>query len=292
MGLPTDPIPNSATKPAPYGMLKVCLIVLTIAVAWTVMIIASATQQDTPDAFAWLRKIGGLLFLAAIGTSYWAKRTWSEIIRVEAEPTLRQKHRWFVLKASVGICVVLLLAAEEGARMGTHIRHVKKIENLAAQLNALAPKSTPTKQRFVHIARQATPTMTDYLQRCDKLEPVLNDYESNLQDGNRVLNQVLAELQQLKGDQGYGVLIPTFTVLQSVTRKDLESAAVFRKEVDYAKQLAAFATPDDQTRFYKANILPIKNDQNRIANEELAILKDAKAHGVDLPELYREAGIQ
>lgn len=263
MGLPTQPIPNSATKPAPYGMLKVSLTLMTIALAWGVMVIASATQLGTE----WLKKIGGFLLLATIGSGYWVRRTWSEITSIEAEPTFRRKHRSFVLKAVFAICAVLLLAAEEGIRAGTHVRHVKKIVTLTQQLEALAPKKASTKQQFVQIARQATPTMPEYIQRCGKLETVLNDYESDLRDGDRVLGQVLEELQQLKADRGYVAMIPMFTVLQSVTRKDLETARAFRKEADYGKQLAAL-TPDDQMRFYKAKILPVKSDENRIANEE------------------------
>jgi hypothetical protein len=288
MGLPTQPIPNSA-KAAPYGMLKVSLILMTVAVAWGVLVIASATQLGTD----WLKNVGGFILLAAIGAGYWAKRTWSEIIRIETEPTFRQKHRSFAWKAGIAICAVLLLAAEEGIRVGTHGRHVRKIVALTKELEALDKKSAPTTQRFVQIARQATPTMPEYIQRCNNLEAVLNDYESNLRDGDRVLGQALEELQQLKADKGYAKMIPLFTVLQNMERKGLESARAFRKEVDYAKQLAALATPDDQTRFYKANILPAKKDENRIANEELGILKDAKARGVNLPEsMYREAGIQ
>lgn len=287
MGLPTQPIPNSATKPAPYGMLKVSLILLTIAAAWAVIVIASATQVGTD----WLKRISGLLLLATIGTGYWAKRMWSEILRIEAEPTFRRKHRSFALKAMIAICAVLLLVAEEGIRVGTHVRHVKKIEALTEQLEALAPKSVPTKQQFVQIARQATPTMAEYIHRCSKLEPVLNDYESNLRDGDRLLGQVLEELQHLKADRGYAAIIPMYAVIQTITRKDLESARAFRKEVDYGKQLAAL-TPDDQVRFYKTNILPVKSDEKRIANEEIDILKDAKAHDIALGDLYREVGIQ
>lgn len=287
MGLPAQPIANNATKPAPYGMLKVSLILMTIAVAWGVMVIASATQLGTD----FLKKIGGLLLLATIGTGYWAKRTWSEIVRIEAEPTFRQKHLSFVLKAIIAICAVLLVAGEEGMRVGTHVRHVKKIMVLTEQLNGLAPKSAQAKQQFVQISRQATPTMAEYIRRCGKLEPVLNDYESNLRDSDRVLGEVLEELQQLKADRGYAAMIPMLTALQSITRKDLESARAFRRELDYGKQLVALPL-DDQMRFYKANILPIKIDEKRIANEEIEILKDAKAHGIDLGELYREVGIQ
>ena len=128
---------------------------------------------------------------------------------------------------------------------------------------------------------------------CSKLEAVLNDYESNLRGGDRVVGQSSDELRHLKADRGYAQMIPMFTVIQSLVRRDLESAGAFRKEVDYARQLAALATPDDQMRFYKANILAIKSDEKRIAKEEIEILKHAKAHGVILPEsLYREVGIQ
>lgn len=287
MGLPTQPIPNSATKPAPYGMLKVSLILMTIAFAWGVMVITSATQLGAD----WLKKIGGLVLLAMIGTGYWVKRTWSAIIRIETEPTFRRKHRSFVLKAIIAVCVVLLLAAEEGIRVGTHVRHLKKIDILAEQIESLGPKIAPTKQQFVQLAWQATPTMAEYIQRCGKLEPVLNDYESKLLDGDRMLSQALEEIQQVKAYRGWAAMIPTLTVMQGINRKDLELVRAFRKEVDYGKQLAAL-TPDDQIRFYKANILPVKSDEKRIGNEEIKILKDAKARGINLGELYREVGVQ
>lgn len=76
-----------------------------------------------------------------------------------------------------------------------------------------------------------------------------------------MLGQVLNELQQLKAHSGYAALIPMFTILGSVTRKDLESAGAFRKEVDYAKQLASLGSPNNQMRFYKANILATKDDE-------------------------------
>ncbi len=81
--------------------------------------------------------------------------------------------------------------------------------------------------------------------------------------------------------------------MQKLIGKDIESARAFRKEVDYARQLAQMSTSEDQIRFYKANILPVKADEKQIANEEVQILTDAKARGVNLPEaLYREAGLK
>jgi len=191
------------------------------------------------------------------------------------------------------ICAVLVLVAVVGSYLGIRAGHFARIELLTAQFGALGVKGVPAKQRFIQIARRETPTMPEYIQRCSELETALNQYEPNLQEGDRLLGPMLEELQYLKADAGYAKLIPMARVLQNVFRKDMESARAFRKEVDYARQLAALPSSEDRARFYKANVLPAKDDEDRIANEEIEILKDAKARGIRLPEsMYREVGIQ
>ncbi|HXL23235.1 MAG TPA: hypothetical protein VOA78_12255 [Candidatus Dormibacteraeota bacterium] len=287
------PPPNvSGSERAPYGSFIFSLVLFTVGLVGAVFSLAFATAQGSPDTFDSLRRDGAWI-VGLIGTAIWAQRTWSQIVRVEAVPTFRQKHRSFMMEAGAAICVALGSAAMVGGYLGIRAGHFARIKLLTQQFDTFAAKGPPAKQKFVLIARRETPTMPEYIQRCSELEAALNDYEPNLREGDRLIGQTLEELQYLKADAGYAKLIPMATALQSVLHKDLESAPAFRKEVDYAKRLAALSTPEDRERFYRANILPVKDDEDRIANEEIEILRDARAHGVKLPEsMYREAGIQ
>jgi hypothetical protein len=291
MGTDTS-IQDSASKPAPYGNFIFSLICMTLAVAGGVFIIAAATAQGTPDAFDKLTKGSGW-FVGMIGTGYWARHKWSEIMSIEADAMFRQKHRSFVMRAGVAICAVLVVAAAYGSYLGNRAGHSATLDSVTEQISALGVSGAPFKQRFIQTARRDTPTMPEYIQRCADLESALNGYEPTLRKMDNLLSETVGELKYLNADARYAKLTPMATVLQNVVRKDLESARAFRKEIDYARQLAALTSPEDRARFYKANIVPAKDEEEKIANDEVEILRAAKARGVNLPEsMYHEAGVQ
>ncbi len=193
----------------------------------------------------------------------------------------------------MAICAVLGLAAAYGSYLGNRAGHSAKLHSLSEQISALGIKGAPVKLRFIQNVRRETSTMPEYLQRCVDLESVLNEYEPALLMLDSLLSETAGELKYLNADARYAKLTPMVTVLQNIGRKDIESARAFRKEIEYAKKLAAISISDDRARFYKANIVPTKDDEERIANDEIEILKDAKARGVDLPEsMYSEVGIK
>src|SRR6266478_992636 len=178
MGLPTQPPISGTTdsRPAQYGTFIFSLICMTLALAGGVFIIAAATAQGTPDAFDRLTKGSGW-FLGTIGTGYCAKRTWSEIMRVEPDPIFREKHRSFVLRAGTAICAVLVVVAAYGSYLGNRAGHSARLGSVTEQIGALGVSGAPHKQRFIETARRGTRTMPEYVQRCSDLETALNDYE-------------------------------------------------------------------------------------------------------------------
>ncbi len=236
-----------------------------------------------------LRAIGyAAIWLAYLGQSERVKNTYPSIPEPSKAEPIHRKPLTFILWGGALICVVLVIGY-----LGIRAKHYGRIKTLTKQSAIFGKKGAAAKQHYIQAVQRETPTMPEYIQRCADLEVALNEYEPLLHDGDVLFSQILDELQYVKSDAEYAKLISPFTVFQAVLRKDMESARAFRREVDYAKQLSVLATPDDRTRFYKANIVPAKDDEERIANEEIAILKDAKARGVNLPEsLYREVGLQ
>ena len=274
---------------APYGALVVSLTFTTLAAS--IVVFGTAARSQTTGDVAGTRGVTGWLLLV-VGAGYWARRTWYEVLRVEAEPAFRQKHRSFQLVVGIVICAILAISGACGVYFGTRAKHFSAIKSITEQFNVRAEKALSAKQRFIQIASRKTPTVEEYIQRCADLEGALNDYEPFLHDGDRLYGQMLGELEYLKADEGYAKMIPMATVMQGIFRRDIESARAFRKEIEFAKQLTSVPV-QDRGQFFQTNIVPIKNDERKISNEEIQILKDAKARGVQLPQaLYDNFGVQ
>ena len=287
-----QPPTNTIAKPAPYKTFTFSLMVLILCLVPPAFSLAFATAMGTPNAFDRLRTDGAWL-AATIGLAIWVRRKWSEIIEIEADDCFRQKHRSFTLRAGVVICSVLVVAALVGSYFGVRAKHLAILGLLSKRFSDFGVNGVQAKQRFIQAARRETPTMAEYIQRSQELEAALNEYEPQLQEGSRLLGQTQEELQYLRADDGYAKLIPSVTVLKSVFDKDMELAKAYRKEVKYAKQLADLPPSEDAPLFYRANIQPARDEEDKIAKAEIEILKDARARGVQLPEsMYHEAGIQ
>ena len=79
--------------------------------------------------------------------------------------------------------------------------------------------------------------------------------------------------------------------LANQTLKDLEAAGVYRKEIVYARQLPGIPQ-SDRPQFFNANIRPVVEQEAKLGKDEVEILKDAKARGIELPEsMYKDAGV-
>jgi len=194
-------------------------------------------------------------------------------------------------KAGAIVLGVLLAVAIGGGYFGIRSRHKAKLELLFNEAHELGVQGAPKKQRFMRLVGEDTQGWPAYLQRCAELEPAINDYEATELQMDNLLSQMQQEIEELKPKASYANLLPMLTVMRTMLGKDLEAAKVYRKEIEYAKQLSEIPEPD-RIRFYNANIQPAVEQEKRIAQDEKEILMDAKARGIQLPEnLYREAGI-
>lgn len=287
-----NPIPPQPWRKvsAPYGSVIFALVCLTAMIAAGVFHLAFATAQGSPAAFG---AVNTSLIIGIFGIGMWATRSWSTVRTAEPEtdPVFRRKHRAFEMKAGTLILGVIIGVVAIGAYLGVRAGHKAKLDVLSKEMHELGLKSAPTKERFVALTTKTAPGLPEYLQRCEQLEAVLNDYEPALKQMDNLMNQMQQELQELNSDPGYASLLPVVTVMRAVVAKDLESAKTFRKEIDYAKQLPN-VPESDRTRFYSANIQPVVEQEGRIAQDEIEILKDAKARGVKLPEsMYQQVGL-
>lgn len=274
-----DAKPNKGA--AAYGWFIFSLICFTVSSAAAIFLMASAVAVGSPDAFP----KGGPPLIGLIFTAIWAKQSWSKIVVDEPETNdrVRRKHKLFLVKAAAVVSLALIAAGYTGVYLG-HRR--AEVESITVQMASLGAKTAPVKQRFIQLARQDTPTIPDYLRRCTDLESALNEYEPAL----RQMLSLLAQMQTyLKDDPTSS---EAFETMRSIVQKDLESASSFRNEISNAKILATL--PDgEQLNFYDQKIKPAQAEELRIANDEIEIMRNAKARGVKLPaQMYKEAGIE
>lgn len=288
----TDEIPepqNSASTSAPYSNVIFALVCFATVAATVAFSLAHATAQGFSDAFTQ----DTVSLLGLVLTGIWAARSWSNVIRLEPETNcgFRDKHRSFGLKVGAVISAALAGAAAMGAYSGMRAGHEARVGALMKQVSQLGVESAPAKQQFAQAARRGTHSLPEYLERCADLEASINTYEPALQRTDSLLEEAQQELQDLKADARFATLLTTVVAIRSVLQKDLQSVGAFRVEIGYAKQLSALPEAD-RDRFYAANIQPVVDEEDRIAKDEIEILRDAKARGVKLPQkMYSESGI-
>jgi hypothetical protein len=187
---------------------------------------------------------------------------------------------------------VLITGAVAGGYIWVRAGHTAKLEMLFKEDQEVERNAAPKKQHFMQLTRENPKGYAEYLQRCAELEPAINDYEASERQVDNLLGQMQQEIGALKPQASYGSLLPGFAVLRAVFAKDMEGAEAYRRETGYAKQLPGIPVAE-RIQFYNANIQPVVEQEYKIAQEEIAILKDAKMRGITLPEsVYQGAGIK
>jgi hypothetical protein len=196
------------------------------------------------------------------------------------------RRRTFVL---AGLFIVLVVGV---GLFWIRARQTAKLQELFKEDQEVERDAAPKKQRFMQLVREDSKTLPEYLQRCAELEPAINDYEAVERQVDNLLSQMQQAIGDLKPQGSYGSLLPGFAVLRAVFAEDIEGAETYRREIGYAKQLPGIPEAS-RAQFYTANIQPVVEQESKLAQEEIAILKDAKMRGITLPEsLYQGAGIK
>jgi hypothetical protein len=234
---------------------------------------------NTSDTTGLSKELGGIwgaMTAFMIGPALKAMRQWSE------------SRRKLVLSSAIGVVVVIaLLFLLRG-------RQTVKLQDLFREDREVESDAAPKKQRFMQVLseKQNAKTLPEYLQRCAELGTAINDYEPVERQVDTLLSQMQQEISELKPQGSYGSLLPGFAVLRAVVAKDIEGAEAQRKEVGYAEQLPDIPEAS-RAQFYTSNIQPVAEQESKIAQAEIEILKDAKRRGITLPEsVYQGAGIE
>jgi hypothetical protein len=257
---------------------KLLLVVWALdSVALVGLFIYIFLHGSTPDTNQWAGYLGAIWGGAA---TFLIVPVWRAIKRWPAP------HRNFLL-FSVLISLIIL-----GGLISIRARQMARLETLFKEAQALGVKGAPQKQLFMKLSRENSQDLPDYLQRCAELEPVVNDYTASLQQMDSVLAQMQQAIGELKPKGRYGNMLPMIGVLRAIMSKDLEGAAAYKQEIAFAKQLPSIPEAE-RVQFYRENIDPVVEHEQRVAQDELEIMKAAQAQGIALPnKMLQDAGIK
>lgn len=249
------------------------------SVAWACLIVYLAIHGSDPDTVKLSQDLGavwGATGAFLIGPAWRAMKQWPP------------RRRTFVVSS------LFIIVAVAGGWFWFRVRQTAKLEALFKEDQEVERDAAPKKQRFMQLLseKQNAKTLPEYLQRCSELGPAINDYEASERQVDDLVGQMQQQIGQLKPQGSYGGLLPGFAVLRAVFAKDIEGAEAQRKELQYAEQLPNIPEAG-RAQFYTSNIQPVAEQESKIAQAEVAILKDAKSRGITLPEsVYQGAGIK
>ncbi len=254
-----------------------CIVWLVDSVAFTWLFIYIVLHGSTPERTQLMSDLGAV---------------WGGTAAFLIGPFWKAMKQWPARRRTFFLSGLLIIVAVAGGWFWVRARQTAKLETLFKEDQEVERNAAPKKQRFMQLTRENPKDYAEYLQRCAELEPAINDYEASERQVDNLLGQMQQQISELKPQASYGSLLPGFAVLRAVFAKDMEGAEAYRRETEYAKQLPGIPVAE-RVQFYNANIQPVVEQEYKIAQEEIAILKDAKMRGVTLPEsVYQGAGIK
>jgi hypothetical protein len=146
-------------------------------------------------------------------------------------------------------------------------------------MEAAQNRNAAAKQQFIKAVGEDTSTINAYISRCEHIELALGEYEPTLREADGQFAQFADLAPNVK-------LQTQAQFFRKVVGIDLQSVQVFRREISLAKRLPNMPT-GKQRLFYQSSIVPIQMEEDRLAEEEIEIIKDAKGSGI--PFLIRRS---
>ena len=174
---------------------------------------------------------------------------------------------------AVLLCVVALASGVYISRRAERGRVVISVEK---ELQELHVASKQNWERLTEIIQRETPTWDDYVQQKLEVEELLDEADPQLAR----IEQLHARLREAFGADFDS--LPTVDISLRFSALEKELRQLLRDEIAHAKKLAKL--PESQKEdYYDTYIFPIQQEQERLANDQMELLRRLKGQGVDLP---------
>jgi hypothetical protein len=222
-----------------------------------------------------------------------AGRLWKSILGLEpdSDPLFKKKHKRFTSVAVICVGALLCVSFLGGVLVGPvrakQYARDQEIKSLLAGFNAQKGKNSEFRMRLAAIRSVRPSTYEEYYQQCLSLESLLNDWQPDIDHSAKLLTSysgLLNKYPELRNPRA----IATIQFLQDMEHKDAQIFAVVREEIAKVKTLETL--PNSQrSAYYKREILPVLANEQKLSDEERAILLEAQGKGVQIPSDLSQA---
>jgi hypothetical protein len=226
-----------------------------------------------------------VLLIIVLGFS--ADRLWKSILRVEpnSDPQFKKKHRKFTLVASGFAGAVLGVSFLGGVLVGgsraKEYARDQEMRSLLRKFDAQKIKNADFRKRMGEIRSVRPSTYEEYYRQCLTLESLLNQSQPDFQH-TVVLVSSLSELINRYPELRTPKAIATVQFLKDMDDKDTQVLAAVREEISKVKVLAKL--PNSQrSAYYNREIQPVLANEQRLAQEEKALVIKAQQGGIEVP---------
>lgn len=282
-------IPPKSTR-GKYISLCVDIALVSLGLAVTLFSLTWMTYAGRLDEAV---KLGTPLAFVILALAWPADRLWKSILRLEPEvdPLFKKKHRKFTSAAATCVGAVLGISFLGGILLGRsrarEYARDREINGLLADLDAQKTRNAEFRKRMKEIRSVQPSTYEGYYQQCLALESLLNQSQRDIDRTFALVDsfsQLLSKYPELRGPQ----ILAAVQFRKDMDDKDAQFFAAVREEISKVKELERL--PELQrSAYYNREILPVLANEQRLANEENAILARAQVLGIQIPSDLSES---
>src|SRR5665213_335403 len=195
----------------------------------------------------------------------------------KSESQFRIRHRRLKIAASATVIALVVAGVGLGVWNSRRIRTADAIRKIGAENADLQAKGAEFRRQLYEVRHREVPTMQDYYDQCAEAEKLLDDYEPTRR---RAIGMIGQMEQILPPDDKSGTAM--WKGLDEVEKLDDQIIRDIRQEIAYSKVLMQLPVRQ-QKQFYGDNILPLSEDENALADQELKKLEELQKLGVKIP---------
>ena len=275
--------PNKSTR-GKYISLCILVAILSFCLAITIFDFTWMLEAGKLDEFG---KAATGLVLVIIILGVFADRLWKSILALEPQsnPLFKAKHKKFtsVAAACLGalFAVSLLGGIVAGNRVAKQDATHREISSLMDEFQAQKIKNEAFRKRLTEIRSVHPSTYEAYYHQCLSLEAFLDQSRPDFEHTAALvasMSQLVNKYPELRTP---GILA-TVQFLKDMHEKDAEIIAAMHEEISNVKELQKQPI-SRRSAFYDREIKPILAKEEKLANEEKAILAKAQQGGLQIP---------
>jgi hypothetical protein len=261
------------TKPASPRTLRWQYIALSVILTFLVLLLVAPASALVSVVLSLLLGLPGrgpdaVSSVLAVPLLFWllllafAKVLWRSIEQRERRDILESRHKELKRSVCIGLVAVMLIG---GILAGLNARQAQRAPNGERAAADLEAKQAEFGRRLHEIRYRRANSYEEYYKQCADMEQLIKEYAPVRQEFRRIALGAYATTGSDKEAR-------MAASVRAFFEKDDSILADYQKEITYSRTIVTLP-PRIQRSFYESNIVPLQQEETRLAAEELKVLQ-------------------